>query len=271
MISILFGLISHTPLVVLKTISFFLTKILTMLGSKQLDTTKRNIKHCFGSKPELIHKSFGETIEMSFLFPYIWGKKDNYKKLLDPNYLQKKNLDNGKPKLFFTLHMGCVDMLVFIMSELLSQINVLYTPAKNEKLDKRLKTIRERAGAKMLPATSKGVKELYKSFLANENLLIASDLVPHDKGVYENFFNKDCYCIDLIEKLSNKQTHELYFVYLTKGKKNKYQFISKKIDKPITTKQMNQYFEEAINSAPEIYGWEYKKFRKLRPDNFNIY
>ena len=32
-----------------------------------------------------------------------------------------------------------------------------------------------------------------------------------------------------------------------------------------------EHFEEAINSAPEIYGWEYKKFRKLRPDNFNIY
>ncbi len=71
----------------------------------------------------------------------------------------------------------------------------------------------------MLPATTKGVKELYKSFLANENLLIASDLVPHDKGIYEKFFNKECYCIDLIEKLSNKQTHDLYFVYLTKGKK----------------------------------------------------
>ena len=50
-----------------------------------------------------------------------------------------------------------------------------------------------------------------------------------------------------------------------------HEFISKKIESPITTKQMNQHFEEAINSAPEIYGWEYKKFRKLKPNNFNIY
>ena len=135
----------------------------------------------------------------------------------------------------------------------------------------RIKAIRERGGAKMLPATSKGVKALYKGFLANENLLVASDLVPHDRGVYETFFNKECYCIDLIEKLSHKKTHDLYFVYLTKGKTNKYEFISKKIESPITTKQMNQHFEEAINSAPEIYGWEYKKFRKLKPNNFNIY
>ena len=271
MISILFGLISHTPLVILRAISFVLTKLLIMFGSKQYEITKSNIKHCFGNKNELIHKSFSETIEMSLMFPFIWGKKNNYKELLDPNYIDKKNLDDGKPKLFFTLHMGCVDMLVFILSELLSQINILYTPVKNVRLEKKLKSIRERGGAQMLPATTKGVKDLYKSFLANESLLIASDLVPHDKGVYENFFNKECYCIDLIEKLSHKKSHDLYFVYLTKGKKNKYEFISKKIDEPITTKQMNEHFEEAINSAPEIYGWEYKKFRKLRPDNFNIY
>ena len=73
-----------------------------------------------------------------------WGKKNNYKKLLDPNYTEKSNLDDGKPKLFYTLHMGCVDMMVFIMSELLSQINILYTPAKNEQLEKKLKAIREK-------------------------------------------------------------------------------------------------------------------------------
>ena len=54
-------------------------------------------------------------------------------------------------------------------------------------------------------------------------------------------------------------------------KNDELSFISKKIESPITTKQMNQHFEEAINSAPEIYGWEYKKFRKLKPNNFNIY
>ena len=143
MISILFGLISHTPLVILRAISFVLTKLLIMFGSKQFEITKSNIKHCFGNKNELIHKSFSETIEMSLMFPFIWGKKNNYKELLDPNYIDKKNLDDGKPKLFFTLHMGCVDMLVFILSELLSQINILYTPVKNVRLEKKLKSIRE--------------------------------------------------------------------------------------------------------------------------------
>ena len=39
----------------------------------------------------------------------------------------------------------------------------------------------------------------------------------------------------------------------------------------ITTAEMNGFFEEAILTAPELYGWEYKKFRKLRPNKSNIY
>merc|ERR1711965_574276 len=91
------------------------------------------------------------------------------------------------------------------------------------------------------------------------------------KGHMKVFFNKECFCIDLIEKLSQKKSHDLYFVYLTKGKTKKYQFKLKKLDSPITTKEMNGFFEEAIRSAPELYGWEYKKFRKLKPNNSNIY
>ena len=44
--------------------------------------------------------------------------------------------------------------------------------------------------------------------------------------------------------------------------------ISMRAEKKSVSKK---HFEEAINSAPEIYGWEYKKFRKLKPNNFNIY
>ena len=271
MFSILFGLISRTPLRVLRGMSLILTKFLILFKAKQYQVTQKNINHCFGQNSELINNSFRETIDMSLVFPFIWGRKDNFKKLLDRDYIQNKTLDNGRPKLFFTLHMGCVDMLVFIMGELLSQINILYTPAKNKKLEAKLKKIRESGGAKMLPATDNGVKDLYKRFLAGENLLIASDLVPHKKGVYEKFFNKECFCIDLIEKLSQKNTHDLYVVYLTKGKEKKYSFKVKKIENQITTKEMNRHFEEAILGAPEIYGWEYKKFRKLRPNNTNIY
>ena len=34
---------------------------------------------------------------------------------------------------------------------------------------------------------------------------------------------------------------------------------------------MNELFEEAILTAPELYYWEYKKFKKPRSGETNIY
>ena len=112
---------------------------------------------------------------------------------------------------------------------------------------------------------------MLKNFFNKNNILIASDLVPHKRGVYEQFFNKECLCIDLIEKLSKKGTHDLHFIYLTKGKQKKYKLVCKKIKNNINTKEMNKLFEEAILTAPELYYWEYKKFKKPRSGETNIY
>jgi lauroyl/myristoyl acyltransferase len=35
--------------------------------------------------------------------------------------------------------------------------------------------------------------------------------------------------------------------------------------------EMNQLFEHAIKESIPLYGWEYKKFRKLRGKQKNIY
>ena len=117
--------------------------------------------------------------------------------------------------------------------------------------------------AKLHPANVQGMKELYKNYLNGENVIIACDLVPHQKGTYSKLFNKPCFSIDLIEKLSKKDTHDLHFVFLTRGKNKKYKFNLETINRPISTDEMNIFFEKAISKAPELYGWEYKKFRKL--------
>lgn len=271
MFSILFVLISRTPLLLLKATSYIFYIIAFLFKTSQLNVTEKNIKHCFSYDKKLIRKSLRETVELSLLFPFVWGRSDNYKKLIDSDYLEEKSLENGRPKLFFTLHMGCVDILIFVLSELLSQIDVLYTPVKNKTLETNLLKVRQRQGAKMFPATTNGFKYLLKNFFNKNNILIASDLVPHKRGVYEQFFNKECLCIDLIEKLSKKGTHDLHFIYLTKGKQKKYKLVCKKIKNNINTKEMNKLFEEAILTAPELYYWEYKKFKKPRSGETNIY
>ncbi len=77
--------------------------------------------------------------------------------------------------------------------------------------------------------------------------------------------------MDIIEKLSYKESHNLYFIYFTKGENKKYKLNCKKISQKINMLEMNQLFEHAIKKSTSLYGWEYKKFRKLRGEQKNIY
>ena len=57
----------------------------------------------------------------------------------------------------------------------------------------------------------------------------------------------------------------------TLGGTKRYKFNYKMLDESITVDEMNYLFENAIRECPELYGWEYKKFRKLSGEIKNIY
>ena len=59
--------------------------------------------------------------------------------------------------------------------------------------------------------------------------------------------------------------------YFLKGENKKYRLNCKKISQKINMLEMNQLFEHAIKESVSLYGWEYKKFRKLRGEQKNIY
>ena len=113
--------------------------------------------------------------------------------------------------------------------------------------------------------------KFFKNFLRGENTIIATDLVPHNTGKYSKFFGQECYSLDIIEKLSNKKTHDLYFVYLSPGTTKKYKLNIEYIENPINTDEMNKCFERAILQNPEMYGWEYKKNLRNYLENPGLY
>ena len=94
--------------------------------------------------------------------------------------------------------MGCVDVMLFLMSEKIKGLNIVYSKAKNEHIENLTKKIRESKGANMVSADSSGIKDLYKRFFEGESIIMASYLVPHKKGTYSNWFGKECLCVDLV-------------------------------------------------------------------------
>ena len=71
-----------------------------------------------------------------------------------------------------------------------------------------------------------GIKLLLSKFNQKEDFVIAPDLVPHtNKETYSYFFNQECLTVDIVERLSYRESHNLYFVYFTKGENKKYKLM----------------------------------------------
>ena len=269
MIRILFKSISIIPWPILRFISWVVGHLAILLNVSAYKVTKKNLIHCGFNDKKLIKQSFLNSMELLFEYPYIWGNPNNYKKLVEnpEDIVQDEN-----PKIFMTMHMGCVDVMLFLISEKNKGINILYTPAKNKNIEKATKESRSEKGAKLIPANMSGIKSLLSKFNQKEDFVIAPDLVPHtNKETYSYFFNQECLTVDIIEKLSYRESHSLYFIYFTKGENKKYKLNCKKISQKINMLEMNQLFEHAIKESIPLYGWEYKKFRKLRGKQKNIY
>ena len=260
------------PLFLINGISLVISTILFRLNTSQKKVTEKNLVHCGFDSNQLLRSSINKTSESMLYYPYLWGNPKNYLKLIEKYNSDQEIFSKGKNKLIFTLHMGCVDVMLNLLSDEIKGLDIIYTPAKNNELDKTIKKSRSFFEANMIPANEKGMIQLYKNFLNKKSLAMASDLVPHNfNGKYSKFFGKKCFSIDLIEKLSKKGTHNIYFVFFSKGLQKKYKLNVINIGKQLTTNDMNKYFERAINESPDLYGWEYKKFRKLDKDKRNIY
>jgi KDO2-lipid IV(A) lauroyltransferase len=260
------------PLFLINGISLVISTILFRFNTVQKRVTEKNLSYCGFDSNKFLKPSLNKTSESMMYYPYVWGNPKNYLKLVENYNSNQEIFLSSESKLIFTLHAGCVDVMLNLLSDEIKELDIVYTPAKNNELDKTIIKSRTYFEASMIPANEKGMIQLYKNFLNKKNLAMASDLVPHNfNGKYSKFFGKNCFSIDLLEKLSKKGTHNIYFVYFSKGLQRKYKLNVINIGKQLTTDAMNQYFEQAINESPDLYGWEYKKFRKLDRDKRNIY
>ena len=86
MISILFALISRLPLSVLIFLAHVFARVMIFSNSAQYKATKKNIYYCYEKDTQLVKKSFYETAELLMIFPYICGRTENYKNLIDNSF-----------------------------------------------------------------------------------------------------------------------------------------------------------------------------------------
>ena len=270
--------LSILPLRIINLMAHLAGYFLYTTSNSLRNITKINLQICFPYKTEkeiqiltrnsLIEssKNFFESGKCWITYPRIGINKIIE---VEGKELVLNSLEEGNGVILFTPHIGNIEVLINYLAENFN-CTIPYTPVKIPSLDILVKKARETMGAKMVTASSSGVKALFVSLKKGGLIVIASDQVPREEnGLISKFFGTQALTVSLVSRLAVRTKsvcHSVCCIRLGKGMGFKIIFSKKIGDMNVLTIQdgvnlMNRELEECIMKAPEQYAWEYKRFK----------
>jgi KDO2-lipid IV(A) lauroyltransferase len=192
----------------------------------------------------------------------------------------KSDIDiaDGKPRLFFSMHLlgieaGLIGFSLYLSQRGFQNPTTLYIKMKNDFFNKKIKFWRERFGAKMI-LRQQNTRELIRAIRSNQAVVISPDMdLGKQDSVFVPFFGVPTCTVTSISRFAKIANAEVcpiittlnpdgksYTVHISKPLEN---FPS--VDEVADTLRLNQFFEAQINPRPEEYYWVHKRF-KNRPE-----
>lgn len=269
--------LSLVPLSVLHLLANIIGYILSLVPNNHKKVTKINLNLCFPKKTDneikyLTKRSLIESSKNFLESGKLWLKNPNkINKFLEVEGEQfvVQSIKKGKGVILFTPHMGNIEILINYLARSFN-CTIPYRPQRILAIDNLVKNAREKMGAKMVKASSSGVKALLTALKKGELIAMASDQVPKkENGIISVFFGKKALSVSLVSSLAvrtKSPCHSVYCLRLKKGKGFKIIFNKELVDMNYLDGQegvnlMNRELEECIMKAPEQYAWEYKRFK----------
>jgi KDO2-lipid IV(A) lauroyltransferase len=275
--------LSYLPIRVNHWIGGVLGSLASILPIERTKVVAINLKRCF---PNLSEQERSEIAKKNWrLFgrsmterAYLWlGSKNQIKKLVTVQ--SDVPLDDGVPRLLVGMHLmgieaGAVALSLY-MSELgIKEPSTLYVKMKNDFFDLRIRTWRERFGAKMRNRLQSS-REMIRSLKVGQPVVISPDM---DLGVQDSvfvpFFGIPTCTVTSVSRIAQLAKAEVctvttslnpdgqsYTCHISKPWEN---FPSDDFIKDTT--RLNQHFESMIQGRIEEYYWVHKRF-KNRPDD----
>ena len=262
-----------------------ITSTIIALNVEIVKISRININIAYPSKDKedketLVKRSVKQSIRSYYETLFCLSRKQ--KKLnncifkIENRYLYTQT-NRGFGLILLSTHNRSVDLL---LNQLTNQeeVTAIFKPIKIKAFNDFIRKNRQKSGSNVFETNFTGVKELFSALKRGEVIAMAADQVPaKDMGVYEDFFGRKAYTTNLIPSLHSKTkapivsvaihsdtlTNRLYIRY---GSKNTY-----KKGLPYDAKAMNKEIEKIININPEDYNWEYKRFKKQKVKDKNIY
>lgn len=277
---------SFLPLELGRGLGAFIGHVAYWLGGRGKQVTQINLQHCFPEKSDEEIKRLtkahlieaGKTlVEMGPA--WFWPEEKALKtiKTIHKIELMETAKNNKNGIIFLAPHLGNWEFLGVWLSANYP-MTIMYAPAKLPALDRLIKSSRERAGGKLVPANRKGVVELSRALKRNESIGILPDQEPDiSGGEFVSFFSMQALTITLASNLYKKNNAAVVLGY-SKRVKGGFDLYFQEMDEAffsediVTSVQgLSKSVERSVKNNLDQYQWEYKRFKKRPAGESKIY
>jgi len=184
----------------------------------------------------------------------------------------------GKSVILAGVHCGSWELLCLYMQKHLNG-SILYKPGKHPDIEKMLLDRRRRAGAVLVPATSAGLRTMFKRLKNGETVALVPDQEPTlGEGEFAPFYGVEAFTGVLLPRMAQRFDALVLFATCERLKGGRFQVHVFKADDAIYDENMrlaaaavNRGIEHCIDVDPEQNLWAYKRFRNRPGGGKSLY
>ncbi|WFE69400.1 lipid A biosynthesis acyltransferase [Thiomicrospira sp. R3] len=180
-------------------------------------------------------------------------------------------LAQGRGVIVLSPHLGAWELMGWYWSVQYG-ITSLYRPPRMASIETFMRTVRERAGAHLVPTDMSGVKALRRALKNQQIVGILPDQDPGASGgVIAPFFNQPANTMLLVAKLAQKAQCPVFYTFAERlaGAEGYRIHVMPALDEVssgdefVAAKALNQGVERALSICPSQYQWSYKRYKNV--------
>lgn len=277
----LLRLLARVPLPALYFLGGLAGRVAAAVPNRARHVAWVNLELCFPDMPpaerrRLLRHSLQETARTLLEIGPIWFRPPERVRALVRETVHEElfeeALAGGRGILWLGPHLGAWEITpVYCMERI--QLNALYRPPRQARLEPVLRRARQRCGARLLPATGAGVRALLQALRRGEAVGILPDQQPAGEGVFAPFFGVPAKTMTLLPRLAARTDATVLTAFaerLPRGRGYRLHFQAvdpavRSQDPTEAARALNRAVEAAVRVAPAQYQWTYRRFSR-RPD-----
>jgi KDO2-lipid IV(A) lauroyltransferase len=276
MIKLILQFFAIIPLRINHLIGSLIGRYLYITNSKSRQMVSKNIELCFAElthteQQTLIKNNLIETGKSLSESGFIWFNsfKDNAKYITKTTGME--HLKTDEACILLVPHFGCWEITGRVLS-LFRPVTFLYKPLQKLSQEKLLISKRQQGDLFMASADKKGVIKLQRAINKKQLIGILPDQDPgKEGGMVTPFFGHNAQTMSLLVRLARKNNIQVLLTWAKrlpsgKGFELNIQPINILADSGLLKDDlilMNKVIEKLIQTNPEQYLWNYKRFKSV--------